>query len=123
MFLVRLSSLGQWGGLKPPEVPMSRCTLEADDEIEAAAMEHARAMVRELKHLADATPDGHVLARVEKATVELGRRFVRDRLQDVLNAQATDLEKKGGADGTAPVAGRDATAAGPPADSSPPPAM
>jgi hypothetical protein len=100
---------------------MSRHTLDAEDEIEAAAMEHARAMVRELKQLAEATPDGHVLARVEGATVELGRRFVRDRLQDVLNAQAKDLEKKGGAAGPAPAAGRDAITAAPPAASSPPP--
>jgi hypothetical protein len=99
---------------------MSRRILEAEDEIEAAAMEQARAMVRELKQLADATPDGHVLARVEKATVELGRRFVRDRLQDLLNAQAHDLEKKGGAAGTAPAAGAGAITAGPTADSSPP---
>jgi hypothetical protein len=101
---------------------MSRRTLEADDEIEAAAMEQARSMVRELKQLAEATPDGQVLARVEKATVAFGRRFVRDRLQDILNAQAADLEKKGGADGTAPGAGPDATMAGPPDGSSPPPA-
>jgi hypothetical protein len=40
----------------------------------------------------------------------------------VLNAQAHDLEKKGGAAGTAPVAGRDAVTAGPPAGWSPPPA-
>jgi hypothetical protein len=91
---------------------MSRRTLDAEDELEAAAMEQARAMVRELRQLADATPDGHVLARVEKATVELGRRFVRDRLQDVLNAQARDLEEKGGADGTAPAAAYARTTAG-----------
>ena len=100
---------------------MSRRTLDAEDEIEAAAMEHARAMVRELKQLARAIPDGHVLARVEKATVELGRRFVRDRLQDLLNAQAKDLEKKGGAAGTAPAAGGGAITAAPPAGSSPRP--
>jgi hypothetical protein len=100
---------------------MSRRTLDAEDEIEAAAMEQARAMVRELKQLAEATPDGHVLARVEKATVELGRRFVRDRLQDLLNAQAKDLEKKGGTAGTAPAAGGGAVTAAPPAGSSPPP--
>jgi hypothetical protein len=80
--------------------------LDAEDEIEAAAMEQARAMVRELKRLAEATPDGHVLARVEKATVELGRRFVRDRLQDVLNAQARDLEKRGGRGWDCPCGGR-----------------
>jgi hypothetical protein len=100
---------------------MSR-SLEAADELEAAAMEQARAMVRELKQLADAAPDGHVLARVERAAVELGRRFVRDRLQDQLNAQAADLEKKGGADGTAPAADDDATTVGPSGGWSPPPA-
>jgi hypothetical protein len=99
---------------------MSRRTQDAEDEIEAAAMGHARAMVRELKQLADAAPDGRVLARVEKATVELGRRFVRDRLQDALNAQAKDLEKKGGAAGTAPAAGGARATAGPSGGSSPP---
>jgi hypothetical protein len=99
---------------------MSHRTLDAEDEIEAAAMEQARAMVRELRQLADATPDGHVLARLESTTVELGRRFVRDRLQDVLNAQAKGLEKKGGAAGTAPAAGRARTTAGPAAGPSPP---
>ena len=78
-------------------------------------------MVRELKQLADAAPDGHVLAAVEQAAVDRGRRFIRDRLQDVLNAQAADLEK-GGAAGPAPAAGRDATTAGPSVGSSPPPA-
>jgi hypothetical protein len=78
-------------------------------------------MVRELKQLADTTPDGHVLAAVEQAAVDRGRRFVRDRLQDALNAQARDLEKKGGAAGTAPAAGCGGITAGLPAASSPPP--
>ena len=89
-------------------------------EVEAVAVEQALAMVRELKQLADATPDGHVLAAVESAAVDRGRRFVRDRLQDVLNAQAAGLEKKGGAAGAAPAAGRGGTTAGPTAGSSPP---
>jgi hypothetical protein len=99
---------------------MPRRTLDAEDEIEAAAMEQARAMVRELRRLADDAPDGHVLARVEPVTVELGRRFVRDRLQDVLNDQAAALEEKGGAAGPAPAAGRARITARPPAGSSPP---
>jgi hypothetical protein len=94
--------------------------LYAEDELEAAAMEQARAMVGELRQLADATPDGHVLAAVEGAAVDRGRRFVRDRLQDVLNAQAADLEKKGGADGVAPAAAGARTRAGPRGGSSPP---
>jgi hypothetical protein len=101
---------------------MSRRTFHAEDELEAVAIEQALAMVRELRQLADAAPDGHVLARVEEATVAFGRRFIRDRLQDVLNAQACDLEKKGGADGTAPAADDDATTVGPSGGWSPPPA-
>ena len=101
---------------------MSRRTFHAEDELEAAALEQALAMVRELKHLADAAPDGRVLAAVEPVAVDRGRRFTRDRLQDVLNAQAADLEKKGGAAGTARAAGCGATTAGPNVASSPPPA-
>jgi len=78
--------------------------LYAEDEAEAAAMEPARAMVRELVQLAEAAPDGRVPAAVGRVTVDRGRRFISDRLQDVLNAQADGLEEKGGAPGPAPVA-------------------
>jgi len=87
--------------------------IEVRNEREALAVEQALAMVRELERIANAAPDGHVLAVVEQAAVERGRRFTRERLQDVLNAQASDLEKKGGADGSAPVAGRGKTGGGP----------
>jgi hypothetical protein len=100
---------------------MSHRMLQAEDELEAVAMEQARAMVRELRQLADATSDGHVLAAVEQAAVDRGRRFPRDRLQDVLNAQAAGLEKKGGALGPAPAAGPGAAMARPSGGSSPPP--
>jgi len=99
---------------------MIRRTFVAEDEVEVAAVEQALAMVRELRRLADAAPDGHVLAAVEEAAVDRGRRFVRDRLQDVLNTQAADLEKKGGAAGTAPAAVAAATTAAPTAACSPP---
>jgi hypothetical protein len=95
-------------------------TIEVRNAREAAAVEQALAMVRELQQIADATPDGHVLAVVEQAAVDRGRRFTRDRLQDVLNAQAQDLEKKGGAPGPAPAAEPDATTGGRNADSSRP---
>jgi hypothetical protein len=101
---------------------MSCRTLYAEDEIEAVAMEQARAMVREWRQLADATPDGHVLAVVEQATVDRGRRFLRDRLQDVLNAQADGLEKKGGAPGPAPAAVPGGATGRHSGGSSPPPA-
>src|SRR5687767_11723646 len=95
-------------------------TIEVRDEVEAAAVEQALAMARELKQLADAAPDGKVLAIVERAAVDRGRRFTRDRLQDALNAQAADLEKKGGAPGTARAAAGAATKAAPRDGSSPP---
>jgi hypothetical protein len=63
--------------------------------------------------MADDAPDGHVIARVEQAALDRGRRFTRDRLQDVLNRQAEALEKKGGAVGPAPAAAPGATKAGP----------
>lgn len=101
---------------------MSHRMLQADDELEAAAMEQARAMVRELRRLADATADGHVLAAVERAAVDLGRRFTRDRLQEALNAQADGLEQKGGAPGPAPAAAPGGATARPSGGWSPPPA-
>lgn len=100
---------------------MIRRTFHAEDEVEAAALEQALAMVRELKRLADDAPDGKVLAIVEQAAVERGRRFTRDRLQDALNAQAASLEQKGGAHGTAPAAAPAPTGAEPSGGSSRPP--
>lgn len=101
---------------------MIRHAIQVEDESEYLAAEQAIAMVRELKALADATPDGKVLAVVEREAVERGRRFVRDRLQDVLNTQADGLEKKGGAPGVAPAAGHAGATAPPGGDSSAPPA-
>ena len=71
--------------------------------------------------VADAASDGKVLAVVEREAAERGRRFVRDRLQDVLNAQAERLEQKGGAPGNAPAADPAGAMARPSAASSRPP--
>jgi hypothetical protein len=102
---------------------MIRRTMEFQNEQELVAAEQAVAMVRELNALADGTPDGKVLSVVEAAAVDRGRRFVRDRLQGALNAQAAGLEKKGGAAGAAPAAAPARATAGRSGGSSPPPAM
>jgi hypothetical protein len=102
---------------------MIRRTIEFEDENELIAAEQAIAMARELKKLAGTAPDGHVLAVVELAALERGRRFTRQRLQDALNAQAADLEKKGGAAGPARVANRGGATARGNGGWSPPPAM
>lgn len=101
---------------------MIRRTMEFRSEREALAAEQAVALVRELEALADDAPDGKVLAAVEAAAVDRGRRFVRDRLQEVLNAQAEGLEKKGGAPGPAPAAGPARATDRPGGGWSPPPA-
>ena len=87
--------------------------VEVRNAAEAAAVEQALAMVRELDRLADEAEDGHVIARIEQVALDQGRRFTRERLQDALNRQAQDLEKKGGVDGIAPVAGFGAIKGGP----------
>jgi hypothetical protein len=102
---------------------MIRRMMEFENENELIAAEQAIVMARELKQLADATPDGHVLAVTEMAALERGRRFTRERLQDALNAQAAALEKKGGAVGAVPVAGSGGATARQTGGSSPPPAM
>lgn len=102
---------------------MIRRTMEFRNEQELIAAEQAVAMVRELNALADATPDGRVLAVVEREAVDRGRKFVRDRLQDVLNAQAKGLEEKGGVDGSAPAAAPAGATARPSVGSSRPPGM
>lgn len=101
---------------------MIRRTMEFQNERELLAAEQAVAMVRELNALAEATPDGKVLAVVEREAVDRGRKFVRDRLQEVLNAQAEAPEQKGGAPGSAPAAAPAGAMAWPGGGSSPPPA-
>ena len=101
---------------------MIRRTMEFRNEREFLAAECAVALVRELEALADAAPDGEVLAVVEEAAVDGGRRFVRDRVQDVLDAQAAGLDKKGDAGGPAPAAGCARVTARRRGGSSPPPA-
>jgi hypothetical protein len=102
---------------------MIRRTMEFRNERERLAAEQAVAMVRELDALADATPDGKVLAVVEREAVARGRTFIRDRLQDVLNAQAEALEQKGGAPGSDPAPAPARVTASPSGGSSAPPAM
>jgi hypothetical protein len=87
--------------------------IEVHNAAEAAAVEQALAMVRELDRMADDAADGHVIARLEQAALDRGRRFTRDRLEDVLNRQAEALEKKGGAAGPAPAAAPGGIKAGP----------
>jgi uncharacterized protein YdeI (YjbR/CyaY-like superfamily) len=68
--------------------------IRLENATEALIVEQALAMARDLKQVADAAPDGQVLARAEQAAVRQGRELTRKSLQAVLNAQGEDLEKK-----------------------------
>ena len=73
------------------------------DPVEALFVEHALAMLREMRSLSDAAPDGQVLAQAEQVAVERGRQLLRRALEAVLNEQAGAVEKKGRAAGGAAV--------------------
>lgn len=64
------------------------------DPVEALIVEQALAMARDLKQVAEDSPDGHVLARAEQCAVRQGRELTRKCLEAVLNAQGEDVEKK-----------------------------
>jgi hypothetical protein len=72
---------------------MSR-TVEVHTPLEALLVEQALLMARELQRVADAAPDGHVLARAELTAVAAGRELTRRALEAALQNQADDAEKK-----------------------------
>jgi hypothetical protein len=70
-------------------------SVEVNTPLEALLVEQALAMARELGAVADAAPDGRVLAEAEVAAVRLGREFTRRALEATLQTQAEAAEKKG----------------------------
>ena len=80
-------------------------TFIANTDLEALLVEQALAMARELQAVADAAPDGQVLAVAEIAAVRSGRELTRRALEAALQAQAGPAEKKGLPAASAPAAG------------------
>lgn len=68
----------------PTEVPLERLLAE-----------QAAAFTQELLRVANDAPDGQVLRLAELFVLEQGRTFLRQALQQVLQAQAPACEKKG----------------------------
>ncbi|MFO0809394.1 MAG: hypothetical protein U0746_12275 [Gemmataceae bacterium] len=60
---------------------MSLRTFEAQTPLEVLLVEQALAVARELQRVADAAPDGRVLAAVESAAVPAGREFTRQAVE------------------------------------------
>jgi hypothetical protein len=88
------------------EVAMYRRDIRVNSPLEALVVEQALAMVREMKRVADAAPDGQVLDQAETVAVAQGRELTRKSLEAVLNEQAAEVEKKGRRAGRARAARR-----------------
>jgi hypothetical protein len=73
---------------------MSPTTFVAENPTEALLLEQALVFARQLTRIANHAPDGQVLGLAEKCVLAQGRDFLRQALQTVLQAQATDVEKK-----------------------------
>src|SRR6266702_7187619 len=76
------------------EVVMYPRDIRVNSPLEALVVEQALAMVREMKRVADAAPDGQVLDQAETVAVAQGRELTRKSLEAVLNDQAAEVEKK-----------------------------
>jgi hypothetical protein len=70
-------------------------TFQVQTPLEALLVEQALAVARQLQRVADAAPDGRVLAQVEAAALPAGREFTRRAVEAALQAQAGAAEKKG----------------------------
>ncbi len=89
-------------------------TFVARTELEAILLEQALAMARELEDVADAAPDGQVLAVAELAAVRSGRELTRRALEAALQRQAGPAEKRGPPAAPAPAAAVAASRTRPP---------
>ena len=74
---------------------MSSRDIRVIDPVEALLVEQVLAMVRELRDVCHTAPDGHVLEQAEQIAVDRGRELTRKALENVLNEQAKEVEKKG----------------------------
>jgi hypothetical protein len=79
-------------------------TFPARTALEALLVEQALLLARQLRHTADAAPDGRVLAAVEAAALPAGRELTRKAVEAALQTRAEAAEKKGRRAAAAPAA-------------------
>ncbi len=72
--------------------------------LQRTIVERALALAKELETTAGSAPQGQVIDRCESLVLGNGREFLRQALEDNLQAQVDALEKKGLPAGPAPVA-------------------
>ncbi len=74
---------------------MAKRTIIAASDAEALFLEQAKAMYQELNQTACDAPDGKVLQQAELCAVVRGRELIRNGLENVIQQQAQEVEKKG----------------------------
>ena len=83
---------------------MNTVTLDAITPLQRTIVERALVLAKELEAAAGSAPDGQVIDRCESFLLGSGRDFLRQALEDTLQAQVDALEKKGRPAGPASVA-------------------
>lgn len=79
-----------------PTIPEPTAVNDTPDAtLQRLLAEQATAFTQELLRVANDAPDGQVLRLAELFVLEQGRTFLRNALQQVLQAQASACEKKG----------------------------
>lgn len=91
---------------------MNAATLDAMTPLQRLIVARALALAKELEATAGSAPAGQVIDRCESLLLGNGREFLRQALEDTLQAQVDALEKKGRPAGSAPVARPAATRGG-----------
>jgi hypothetical protein len=93
-------------------MPTLTLTVEYKTEQERATLEQAVAFVAEMHQLAQAAPDGQVIALCEARALDQGRRLLRDTLQAAAQARIDAAEQKGAPPAPAPAPAATASRAG-----------
>ncbi len=91
---------------------MNAATLDAMTPLQRLIVERALALAKELEATAGSAPAGQTIDRCESLLLGNGREFLRQALEDTLQARVDALEKKGLWAGPAPVARPAATRGG-----------
>ena len=90
---------------------MNAASFDTMTPLQRIIVERALVLAKELEAAAGSAPHGQIIDRCESLLMGNGREFLRRALEDTLQAQVEDLEKKGRPAGPAP-AGRSAATRG-----------
>ena len=77
-------------------------TIEYQDEAERLGLEQAVAFFTQMRQVAQAAPDGAVLAACEHVALQDGRALLRSSLASAVAARLAVAEQKGGRPASAP---------------------